>query len=537
MNQLKENFLKLRKEMLAAFKENFKRHLELGEKEVPIKTIGPINGVYFERGEKTYFIRPRIRAGIMTLEQLEKISDLSMKYGDGEIKLTTRHGIQLRGIKSENVFNVIDELEEAELYTQAVGGKSIRGMIVSTYSGFEKEEFDVLPYAVSSVNYLIQNEETYKLPGKLKFAVSNSEKDSGNAKYSDMGFIAKKVNGRNFFDIYFDFGLNLSMKNPYKYSETIKAEEMVYYMRAIVMMFKNNMDMKNPRARLRTMSRLIGQENFEEKYRNYLKKAREEIDSLIDIKELYLDADKGYEEKSWAKELALEEISKENSNIDGKTLRNVTECIHQNGIYSVILKYSGGVIRRGELRKLIDYLKSLSHPVKIKLTNNQDIVIFDLNGEETAYILENFTERLVKSDFEDSITCTGIPRCRLALTSSKVTFNKIMAELDKEDFTLKEELPIIRISGCPNSCSLTFKGDLGFSGRLKSAGDKKENAYTLLSENKNIIHRGKAVIFEKDIPKMIKELAQLKRKSGIRSFHEYINCNSDEVNAVIEKYI
>ena len=68
MDILKERFLKLRKKMLIKFKEDFEKHLELGEKEIPIKTIGPINGVYFERGENTYFIRPRIRAGIITLK-------------------------------------------------------------------------------------------------------------------------------------------------------------------------------------------------------------------------------------------------------------------------------------------------------------------------------------------------------------------------------------------------------------------------------------------------------------------------------------
>ena len=68
--------------MLIKFKEDFEKHLELGEKEIPIKTIGPINGVYCERGENTYFIRPRIRAGIITLKQLKKINDLSVKYGE-----------------------------------------------------------------------------------------------------------------------------------------------------------------------------------------------------------------------------------------------------------------------------------------------------------------------------------------------------------------------------------------------------------------------------------------------------------------------
>ncbi len=535
MDNLKESFLKLRERMLDKFKEDFKKHLELGEKEIPIKSIGPINGVYFERGEKTYFIRPRIRAGIMSLKQMKKINDLAMKYGDGEIKLTTRQGVQIRGIRSENVFNVINGLGEVELYTQAVGGKSIRGMTVSSYSGFEEEEFDVISYAVKSTDYLIQNEDTYKLPGKLKFAISNNEKDSGNAKYSDMGFIARNIDGENYFDIYFDFGLNLSMKNPYKYSKRIKAEEMVYYMRATVMMFIENMDMKNPRARLRTMNRIIGKENFEGKYREYLEKAKKEIDSIISLKDLYSGTDKKYKSKSWAKEIEKENIDDKDINV--KMFRNIKECFYQKGIYAVTLKYQGGVIRKGGLLKLIDYLENLSHDIRIKLTNNQNIIIFDLNGDEVVYIMKNFKEILMTSDLEESITCTGTPRCRLALTSSKAIFSRIIKEFNEKNPDLKSELPVLRISGCPNSCSLTFKGDLGFSGRMKTVDEEKKIAYTLLSENKKIIHAGKAVIPEDKIPKLMIELAETKRNSEIEDFHEFVERKSEEVNRIIEKYM
>lgn len=532
MEKLKKNFLELREKMLEKFDEEFEKHIKLGESEVPIKSFGPLNGVYLERGNKTYFIRPRIRAGIMTLEHLKGINEIAKKYGDGEIKLTTRHGIQIRGVKAENVRKTIDELEKYKLYTQAVGGKSVRGMIISSFSGFEKEEFDVIPYAVNSINYMFQNEDTYSLPGKLKFAASNSSEDTGNAKYSDMGFIAKKIEEKNYFEIYFDFGMNLSNKNPYKYSKIIKAEEMVYYMRAIAMMFKDNMDLKNPRARLRTMNRLIGLENFEGKFEEYLKRSIEEIDSVIDIKELYTGITENYEEKQWAKAVNFSE-----SGFDETFTRNVKESSKQNGIYAIRLKYQGGVIRKGELDDLIEYLESLKHEITLKLTNNQDIIVFNLNSDEIIEMFKKFESRLIKTELEDSITCTGVPRCRLAITSSKATFNKIIKEFENNDISLKEELPQLRISGCPNSCSLTFKGDIGFSGRLKTVEGAKKIAYTLLSENKNIIHAGKAIILEDDLPKMMYEMAKMKRESGIKDFHKFINEKSENVNQLIEKYI
>ena len=153
------------------------------------------------------------------------------------------------------------------------------------------------------------------------------------------------------------------------------------------------------------------------------------------------------------------------------------------------------------------------------------------------HILENFKERLIRSAFEDTITCTGVPRCRLAITSSKSAFDKILKKFDNNDATLKKELPQLRISGCPNSCSLTFKGDLGFSGRIKKIDEKVNIAYTLLSENKNIELAGKAIILERDLPEMIYEMALLKKESQIRDFHEFINTEYEKINELIRKYV
>ena len=150
--------------------------------------------------------------------------------------------------------------------------------------------------------------------------------------------------------------------------------------------------------------------------------------------------------------------------------------------------------------------------------------------------MKNFEERLIRSPFEDTITCTGVPRCRLAITSSKSAFDKILKKFDSNDATLKKELPQLRISGCPNSCSLTFKGDLGFSGRIKKIDEKVNIAYTLLSENKNIELAGKAIILEKDLPEMLYEMALLKRESKIKDFHEFFNTEYQKVNELIKKY-
>lgn len=54
MEILEKEFFSIRRKMLANFKEQFEKHLELGEKEIPIKSFGAVNGVYHERGNEVY---------------------------------------------------------------------------------------------------------------------------------------------------------------------------------------------------------------------------------------------------------------------------------------------------------------------------------------------------------------------------------------------------------------------------------------------------------------------------------------------------
>ena len=172
--------------------------------------------------------------------------------------------------------------------------------------------------------------------------------------------------------------------------------------------------MTNPRARVRTMNRKIGIETFEETFKEYFEKAKKEVDSVIDIKELYKDVKTQEKVFEWSKEVDF--VSE---GIDEELLINVKESYRQKGIYAVKLKFAGGVIRRKQLEGILEYLESLKHEIKIKLTNNQEIIVFNLNGEETLHILENFEERLIRSAFEDTITCTGVPRCRLEIETNQ----------------------------------------------------------------------------------------------------------------------
>ena len=159
-------------------------------------------GIYEQRSPGTYMVRVRCTAGIITPEQLEKISDLSLLYGSGRLHVTTRQEIQIHDVKLENLSVILKDLKSNGLSTRGGGGNTVRNIIASPDAGVSVNEvFDVTPYAVALTSRLIAENDSWELPRKYKIAFSGSSEDDTNACMSDLGFIARVLNGKAGFSV------------------------------------------------------------------------------------------------------------------------------------------------------------------------------------------------------------------------------------------------------------------------------------------------------------------------------------------------
>mgnify|MGYP001256433542 CR=1 FL=1 len=75
----------------------------------------------------------------------------------------------------------------------------------------------------------------------------------------------------------------------------------------------------------------------------------------------------------------------------------------------------------------------------------------------------------------NSISCTALPTCSLAMAESERYLPDLVDELDEMlgEFGLREESIAIRSTGCPNGCGRPYLGEIGLVG--KSPG--KYNLY------------------------------------------------------------
>ena len=110
---------------------------------------------------------------------------------------------------------------------------------------------------------------------------------------------------------------------------------------------------------------------------------------------------------------------------------------------------------------------------EFRLTANQNLVIArvsdsakeDINRVFSDYELMN-SERLSALRL-NSIACTALPTCSLALAESERYLPTLIDELDGiiDELGLREESIAIRSTGCPNGCGRPYLREIGLVGK------------------------------------------------------------------------
>lgn len=509
--------------------QDFKKNLQQykGGKLEAFKPFGASMGIYEERLTDTYMVRPRIPGGVITLDEFKAISEIAKKYAKNKIHFTSRQDIQFHSVEIDNLNNVLEDLIKVGLTTKGAGGNTVRNVGCSSLSGVSEDEvFDVTLYVKEVTNYLMSDPTNMNLPRKFKVAFSNSPEDTANATISDLGFIAKIIDGKKGFEVYGGGGLGGNARAALKIADFIEATEILYYVQAMKEVFEKEGDRINRhRARLRFVVHRLGEEKFIELFQNQLSKVKSE-------KELNFNIDLKEEQK--------QNIEKKEVNID-KKYENIVFPQKQSGYYSLYIHPQNGNLETDDLDKILTFLTNLDYKVSIRLTLTQGVFIRDLKEkdlQDLAYIASKFSSTF---DFDNSITCAGPTICNLGICNSQRLLVAINETFKNYVEQLEGELPRIFISGCHNSCGQHQKGSIGLSGKAKRTEDGLIPTYSVSFGGKVGADRVKlgqvyGDIPAKKIPKFLLELAVLKRNLGYESFEEFLNNRSSEIKKIIAKY-
>ncbi len=118
-----------------------------------------------------WLIRVRPRAGRYSLAQLEAIASAAHDCGNGQIDLTNRANLQIRGLSAATVSHAQTIITDAGLVDDDPAHEALRNIIVSPLSGLDPLAGDVRPLAADLEAALASEVTLTALPGKFGFAI------------------------------------------------------------------------------------------------------------------------------------------------------------------------------------------------------------------------------------------------------------------------------------------------------------------------------------------------------------------------------
>ena len=176
---------------------------------------------------------------------------------------------------------------------------------------------------------------------------------------------------------------------------------------------------------------------------------------------------------------------------------------------------------------------------EIRLSKTEGIYFRNLNGVEAKDFLEITKDMGGESDFEQSISCIGVPTCQIGICDSQDTLREMITYV-KENKGDTKYLPKVYISGCGNSCGAQEIGAIGFAGKKKRVDNELLECFELFVDGSHKANEVRLAekygeILKRDIPKFMLELSNILKESN-KSFREYISVKNDDFKELVEKY-
>ena len=424
-----------------------------------------------EKKEKafSFMIRVRVPGGVCTPKQWIGIDDLSNKFADGTLKLTTRQAFQLHGILKRNLKRTMKEINDTLLDTLAACGDVNRN-VMSPANPFESklhgQALDIAqkihdhltPQTTAYAEIWLDGEKTAigesevepiygktYLPRKFKIAVALPPRNDVDVFTNCLGFVGipdgDKIIGYN---VLVGGGLGMTHGKTATFPRLAdvigfcKPEQVVQVSEEVVKIQRDHGDRSDRRhARLKYTIEDRGVEWFKEELNKRLGW------NLEPTKDFYFESTT--DRYGW------------NEDSDG------------HWTYGLFVE--GGRLR-GEAKKAVRLIAE-KIGCEFRLTANQNLVIARVSPESKVEIDKIFQEYEVTDSLSlsalrlNSIACTALPTCSLALAESERYLPTLIDELDGiiRKLGLRDESIAIRSTGCPNGCGRPYIGEIGLVGK------------------------------------------------------------------------
>ncbi|MBS0249830.1 MAG: precorrin-3B synthase [Proteobacteria bacterium] len=150
-------------------------------------------------------VRVRPRAGSLSLASLRAIGSMAAQFGSGEIDLTNRGNLQIRGVTDDAFVALLGALDMAGLLDPSVEAEAVRNVVVDPLSGLDPQRADVRDLSASLEELLLRDVRLWSLPGKFKFSFSGVAAPRVGGRSADIMMAA----GDDYFSIALDGAIGM----------------------------------------------------------------------------------------------------------------------------------------------------------------------------------------------------------------------------------------------------------------------------------------------------------------------------------------
>lgn len=174
-------------ERVAQFRDQTRRYLAGELDEDAFKPLRLQNGLYIQRYAP--MLRIAIPYGVLSSDQLRKLSAISRRYDRGFAHFTTRQNLQYNWVKVEDVPDILGKLAEVGMHAIQTSGSCVRNVTTDAFVGVAADELvDARPYAELMRQWSTLHPEFAHLPRKFKVAFNGAKQDRAATSVHDLAF-------------------------------------------------------------------------------------------------------------------------------------------------------------------------------------------------------------------------------------------------------------------------------------------------------------------------------------------------------------
>lgn len=420
----------------------------------------------------SFLIRVRIPGGVVTPKQWIQMDNLSVKYANNTLKLTTRQAFQLHGVIKTNLKKTIQGMNEVLMDTIAACGDVNRNVMSHSNPAESLLHAEIYETARQISEHLLPSTTAYHeiwldqkliadskkdveplygdryLPRKFKITVVLPPYNDTDVFSQDLGFIAivekDQIIGYN-VSVGGGMGSTFGMPEAYpRLAEVIgfcTPDQVLDVAEKVLLVQRDNGNRQNrKRSRLKFTIDDRGIDWFKSELHKYLGYELQEQKPFLFTRNGDRYGWKKGTDSKWSLNLFIE---------GGRVVDK------------------DGLNMKSALREIAGNIEG-----QFILTGNQNLIIANVSSADKKKVVESLKNHGVlpgelSGIRQNSIACVALNTCGLAFAEAERYLPSLVTKIESilTQHGLYQEEIVIRMTGCPNGCGRPYLAEIGFIGK------------------------------------------------------------------------